>query len=108
MTLPKNMKALIDEETENINNTLGIADPTAGIIKAAESLKKRIARSKAVGQPTTHAEAEPDDPRQFYRGERLVTETGGVKRKGAFHVFDPKLESRDDFKKRTGLTIKQE
>ena len=102
------MQALISGETKNVNNTLGIADPTAGIIRSAESLKKRIARLKAEGQSATHAEAEPDDPRQFYRGERLVTETGGVKRQGAFHVFDPRLGSRDDFKKRTALTIKQE
>ena len=80
MTLPKNMKALTNGETENVNNTLGIADPTAGIIKAADSLNKRIARSKAEGQSATHAEAELDKLRRLYRGERVVTETGEVKR----------------------------
>ena len=99
------MKDLINEETENINNTLGIADPTAGIIKAAESLKKRIARSKAVGQPTTHAEAESDKPCRLYRGERVVTETREVKRQGGPHVFDLKVERREDFKKRTGSSF---
>ena len=43
-------------------------------------MKKRIARLKAEGQPTTHAEAELDKLRRLYRGERVVTETGEVKR----------------------------
>jgi len=72
-----------------------------------KGLNKRIARLKAGGQPTTHAEAESGKLRQFYRGERVVTETGEVKRKGGLHAFDPKSERREDFKKRTGLVIGQ-
>ncbi len=73
-----------------------------------EAWKKRIARSKAEGQSATDAEAELDMLRHLHRGERVVTETGEAKREGGLHVFDPKVESRDDFKKRTGLTIERE
>lgn len=101
------MKELTDQETTHIESTLGIADPKASIIKAAEGLKKRIARLKAEGQPTIHAEAELEKLRQFYRGERVVTESGEVKRKSGLHVFDPKVERWEEFKKRTGLIIKE-
>ena len=80
MTLPKNVKALINEETNDMNSTLGIADPKTGIVNAAQGLKKRVTGLKAEGQSTTHAEAELDKLRHLYRGGRLVTETGEVKR----------------------------
>jgi hypothetical protein len=92
------------QETNNINSTLGIADPKANIIRMAEGVKKTIARLKAAGQDTSKAEEQLGYLRRLYRGEKVSGEADKRVHRSEF-TFNPKVGTWEEFKKRSGISF---